>query len=196
MRYIKHGRYLLLMVLVGCNSTQELQTTETHATNTSSLGDELGLYQQAISDLSQNKLARAKSGFEKMTKQQPELAGPWANLALVNLNLGDTAKAKSLVETALSKNPKLAQALNLAGYIENELANALQAKDYYLRAIASKPGYANAHFNLALLYDTYLQDIPNALVHYRKYLSVTQEKDPKTQRWVDELTRILAEHNR
>ncbi len=66
------------------------------------------------------------------------------------------------------------------------------AKKDYIKAIELKPDYINAHYNLALLYDIYLQEITLAIKHYETYLSLLKKTDEATQEWVNHLRGTLA----
>ncbi len=148
---------------------------------------EIALYQQAITQLNNNQLEAAESSFIRMTEIQPDLAGPWANLALVYLKQNQKEKAEQNIQIALNKNPNMAQALNLAGYLKNQKGEISDSKSLYEKAIINKPDYALAHYNLALIYDIYLQNIPMAIKYYQLYLSLIDYKDEKTKDWVEEL---------
>ena len=43
------------------------------------------------------------------------------------------------------------------------------ARDQYLAALQHEPGYADAHYNLGVIYFFRLQDYPRALVHFVEY---------------------------
>ncbi|MFV9615434.1 MAG: tetratricopeptide repeat protein, partial [Gammaproteobacteria bacterium] len=66
------------------------------------------------------------------------------------------------------------------------------AKKDYEKAIELKPDYSNAHYNLALLYDIYLQEMALAIKHYETYLSLIKKPDEATQEWVNHLKGVLA----
>jgi tetratricopeptide (TPR) repeat protein len=183
--------FLLLFFLGGCAATPSQEPSETSedtrsATPNASL-EEVAIYRQGITELNNNQLNQAEISFLKMAKLQPALAGPWANLALVYLKRQQYDKAEKHVQIALSKNPNMAQALNLAGYLESRKGHINKAKGLYEKAISSKPDYALAHYNLALLYDVYLQDLPKAIEHYQRYLALIKHEDKKTKDWVEEL---------
>jgi tetratricopeptide (TPR) repeat protein len=44
-----------------------------------------------------------------------------------------------------------------------------EARDQYLAAVQLQPGYADAHYNLGVIYFFRLQDYPRALVHFVEY---------------------------
>jgi len=185
---------LLAFILGGCATgsiTEQDTNTATSATTPSSSEQEVALYRQAITALYNRELAQAELLFLKVIKLQPDLAGPWANLGLVYMKQGHIEKATKNAQIALKKNPRMAQAFNLLGYIETKKGNIIQAKEYYRKAIIYKPDYALAHYNLALLYDIYLQNIPDAVKYYESYLKIIGHKDKQTTEWVQELKNTL-----
>lgn len=188
------------LLLAGCASAplQKSATdplTETQQTSSQqSPADKLTtLYQKAVTELSDGDYETAENSFQKITKIDAELAGPWANLALIHIKQNRYEEAENKVKIALDKNPKMAQALNIAGFIEKRKGNINKAKNYYQKAITNKPDYALAHYNLALLYDVYLQEIAKAVIHYQRYLSLSEQQDKKTSIWVRELKRNLPQ---
>jgi len=143
------------------------------------------LYRQAITALNASDLDTAESLLKEFNQQKPELAGPLANLGLVYYKQGKKDLARETLLQALEKNSKQAQALNLLGEIAYEDGNATKAEEYYKKAIAIRDDYANAHYNLALLYDIYFQDVAQAVKHYRRYT------DKDTANWLEQLENSL-----
>ena len=90
---------------------------------------------------------------------------------------------------ALTRNPNFAQALNLLAYLEQVSGEIRSAEKHYKEAIKNKDDYAIAHYNIALLYDVYLQDIESAIPHYERYLKLTNNKDKSTADWLEQLKR-------
>lgn len=187
--------FLLAILLGGCAAeptSERASDSDSGPTAPTSSSKEIVLYRQGIKALYQNKLAQAELFFLKVIKLQPDLAGPWANLGLVYLRQNQIDKAMKNAQIALQKNPKMAQAHNLLGYIATKHGKIIQAKEHYIQAITYKQDYALAHYNLALLYDTYFQDLSHAIEHYEHYLKIVEYKDKITADWVEELKRTLA----
>jgi len=196
MYYIKYLFLLLILsiFLGGCASgpsktpsappiVKKKDTNE----QTPSIENLVTLYQDALTELSNNDFKIAEEYFLKVTKKHPDFAGPWANLALIYIKQGLYEKAEKHIQKSLTKNPKMAQALNMAGFIEEQKGNINKAKNYYEKSIEKNPGYTLAHYNLALLYDIYLQNIPEAIKHYQQYLSLLNDEDEEIENWVEEL---------
>ena len=142
---------------------------------------------EALTLLNNNKLDAAKDIFQQFKENRPELAGPYANLAIIALKNNKPEKALELVKIALSKNPDLAQALNLLAYLEQVSGEIKEAEKHYKEAIRNKNDYAIAHYNIALLYDVYLQDIESAIPHYEKYLKLINNEDKNTADWLEQI---------
>ncbi len=148
-------------------------------------------YRSGITALYNNNLSKAQSIFSEFVRNKPELAGGYTNLALIHFKKKEYKKALKHVNKALKLNPKQAQALNLRAQLFVMNGKIHEAKKDYLLAIKSKPKYANAQYNLALLYDIYLQEIKLAIKHYKTYLSLLKEKDLTTEEWITHLEGTL-----
>jgi len=187
---------LLFITLAACSHNPSLEKQkETQASDNTAVSLELALYKKAVLTLNNKQLDQAETLFLKMSKVQPDMAGSWANLALIRLKKNDLNGAKKYIGIALDKNPNMPQALNLAGNIalrENRLNNA---KTYFELAIKNKSNYALAHYNLALIYDIYLQDIPLAVQHYELYLQYSTQPDKSTEKWIKGLKSIIQDNN-
>lgn len=185
--------FLVLVLLSGCASAPASKSVaaQTHKTAQDAAKIDIALYTQAISALNDNQLATAEQLFNAIVVKHPELAGPWANLALIDIKNNDLKKAQENLDRARALDPSMPQIYNMLGYIEKKQGNINKAIDYYLQAIAKKPDYAMAHYNVALLYDQYLQDLPHAIEHYKQYLALTHNQDKKTADWVSELENTL-----
>jgi tetratricopeptide (TPR) repeat protein len=182
--------------VTGCATVPQQQagaTTGIPAATTQNLAaDEIQRYREAITYLNENRLDRAEELLADIISQRPELAGPRVNLALAQIKSNQLDKAEKTLRLALEHNPNMPQAYNLLGYIEKQRGNILKAKEDFQRAIEGKPDYAIAHYNVALLDDIYLQNIPGAIRHYKRYLELTGNEDKDTINWVGELERSLT----
>ena len=188
---------LLLAGLTACTPGVQQHTTAPASETTVSTGiaqiseSERNDYRNAITALNSNNFDLAEKILKEMLKARQDLAGPWANLGLVYLKKNDVVQARSALGHALQLNPKQAYALNLMGVVEYNAGNAQKATDYYLAALQSKPDYANAHYNIALLYDIIYQDLPKAVEHYQQYMTLTNNQDKDTATWLEQLSATL-----
>ena len=181
---------LLLSSCATTNETETVSTTKDSGVSPLEQSDsEKAEYNKAISLLNDEKLSAAKEILLNISNDRPELAGPHANLAIIALKNNEPDKALQLVKISLTKNPKFAQALNLLAYLEQVSGDIQLAETHYKEAIAIKENYAVAHYNIALLYDVYLQDIEKAIPHYERYLKLIKNKDEKTADWLEQIKR-------
>jgi len=187
---------ILFLILAGCTALPRHETGADGPTGaptlSSSADKEVAQYRDAISALNNSQLEFAQAELQRITRNRPELAGPWINLALIDIRKNDIEGARKNVAKALERNPKMPQAFNLRGFVELSRGNVIKAADDYRHAIALKEDYAIAHYNLALIHDIYFQDLKVAARHYKRYLELTNNQDKKTAEWVIELERQLS----
>lgn len=185
----------LLMTISACSNQVVSNKPLINKQTAESSVEELQLYKNAIIALNNNELNKAKKLFTTMSERQPNIAGSWANLALISIKQDNLSQADVYAKTALEKNPKMPQALNLSGYLAQKKGAINIAKSYYLQAISYKSDYALAHYNLALIFDVYLQDIAMAIEHYQFYLAYSEQKDENTENWLEGLKATMAANN-
>ncbi|HET7728995.1 MAG TPA: tetratricopeptide repeat protein [Usitatibacter sp.] len=65
---------------------------------------------------------------------------------------GDIAGAEALVQSVLAESPRLAEAWNDHGLLRLDRHDVDGARDAFLRAVELSPDFAQAHFNLSLVY--------------------------------------------
>ncbi|MFK5892001.1 MAG: tetratricopeptide repeat protein [Pseudomonadota bacterium] len=148
-------------------------------------------YRDGITALYNNDLAKAQRIFNEFIRNKPQLAGAYTNLALIHFKKKEHDKSLKLVNKALKLNKKQAQALNLRAQLYVIDGKIHKAKDDYLLAIKNKPEYTNAQYNIALLYDIYLQEIELAIKHYKIYMSLLKKPDEATKEWTAHLEGTL-----
>jgi len=184
---------IFAILITSCSQdTVKPQTTEQKPKTTQTASKlEREKYRSAITALNNNDLASAQRLFNEFIRNKPSLAGGYSNLALVYFKKNEIEKSLTQVNKALKLNPKQAQALNLRAQLYVKKGKIHEAKDDYLLAVAAKPKYMNAQYNLALLYDIYLQDINLAIKHYKIYMSLLKKPDLPTQEWVTHLEGTL-----
>ncbi len=94
------------------------------------------------------------------------------NYATSLKKLGNTSEAESIFKLALSINPKDSEILFNLGNLYNAENKLEEARNKYLEAIQLRPGFAEAHYNLGLIFSK-LGDNPKAVIHLEKYLQLS-----------------------
>lgn len=188
MKYI--NLLFVLLLLSSCATTDNPPNSQVDVPSQyAQSDDEIRRFKIATELLNSNELDKAKEIFMSLNNDRPDLSGPYANLAIIALKNNKPNKALELVNIALLKNPNLAQALNLLAYLEQIKGDINSAEKHYKQAIKSKPSYSLAHYNLALLYDVYFQDINSAIPHYERYMQLINGKDKSTADWLEQIKR-------
>lgn len=148
-------------------------------------------YEQGVEAMSVRDYSTAQRIFSEFVRENPQMAGAYTNLALIHFENEEYDQALKLVEPAIELNNRQSQAYNLRAQLSIINGEVLKARDDYLKAIELNPKYTNAQYNLALLYDVYLQDVKLALQHYEIYMSLITLPDETTQSWIEHLQRTL-----
>jgi len=142
--------------------------------------------------LAAGRTADAERGFVALTRSDPDLSGPYANLGLIHRRAGRTAEATAALQKAVELSPDSAELHNQLG-VTYRMAGAFdRAKASYERAIALDPAYAPAVLNLGILYDLYLWDGARALELYDRYMQLTPGGDDQVRRWITDLRNRTA----
>ena len=103
------------------------------------------------------------------------------------------ALAKQAFEQAIIIDNQDAVAFNNLAIIQRQNGEFKKALFNYYKAINAKPDYANAHLNLGILLDLYLQDLPKALEQYEIYQKLTANSDEKVKKWIVDIKRRIAD---
>lgn len=123
-------------------------------------------------------LKQAQEYFEKAVKQNSALQQTWMALGLVSYEMGDNYRAVSALSQAVHEEPTDARAHNYLAVAVKRLGWLDAAEAELRRAIELHPDYANAHFNLALMY---AERKPPALElarrHYEKAVALGAARD-------------------
>jgi tetratricopeptide (TPR) repeat protein len=187
---------MTLLSLFSCSQEQvkpeEAQSSSASVTKSHTLskaGREK--YRAGITALYSNEFSKAQRIFNEFIRNNPNLAGGYANLALVHFKKNEFEKSLKQLNKAIELNPKQAHALNLRAQIYVMNGKIHKAKDDYVLAVTIKPKYANAQYNLALLYDVYLQEIELAIKHYKTYMTLLKKPDETTKDWIKHLEGTL-----
>jgi Tfp pilus assembly protein PilF len=152
-------------------------------------------YQVALDALQAGDEEKAKQLFLVMAEKYPKLSGSHTNLGIIHYRHGETEAAEAAFKKALAINPNNAVSLNHLGIISRKKGEFKQAQSYYERALQIDPGYAYAHLNYGILLELYMGKLADALEHYKQYQSLTEEKDPKVNKWIVDLERRVKNAN-
>jgi tetratricopeptide (TPR) repeat protein len=146
-------------------------------------------YAQGLQAIRKGELDKALIMMQSLSAQYPQLSGPFVNQGLIYWKQENYADAQAVLEQALTVNASNPYAHNLLGLVLREQGKFVDARQHYEAALQLDPQYARAHFNLGVLAELYLQDLPLALNHFRAYQSLQKEPDQTVANWVIDLQR-------
>lgn len=149
-------------------------------------------YQQALSKLEETRPKEAEKLLENLVRERTDVAELWINLAISQYQQNKWQAAENTVNQILVSFPRVAQAHNLAGLLAVEKGEFKQAEQHYVRALKISPSYTNALYNMALLQDVYLRNIPSAVDYYNRYLALAKD-DEATKAWANNLSQRLKQ---
>jgi tetratricopeptide (TPR) repeat protein len=152
-------------------------------------------FDSARQALAAGQTAEAERGFVALTKSNPELAGPHANLGLIHRQAGRTADAVAALEKAVQLSPQRADLHNQLGISYRLAGDFRKAKASYEQSISIDATYAPAVLNLGILYDLYLWDGVRALELYDRYLQLAPGGDDQVKRWISDLRNRSSQKN-
>jgi tetratricopeptide (TPR) repeat protein len=153
----------------------------------------MAAYSAALAPLQAGDDAAAADALLAFSAEHPELAGPLLNLALLRMRQGDVAAAGELFTQANAVCTSCAPVWNGLGVLHRQQGQFSAAEQAYRKAIELDPGYALAYYNLAVLYDIYIQRPELALANYQQYLTLRSgQSDADVERWIADLQRRVS----
>lgn len=144
-------------------------------------------FKRAIAAMQAGDFETAKTALESITESAPNYTGPWTNLGIIYAGQRDYVAAERYFSEALKRRPKNIIAMNWMGYLSSVKKDYKSASAWYLRAIEIDPAYADAHLNLAMLYESSMRRPKEALEHYRIYQSQTNAENTLVSAWIRNL---------
>jgi tetratricopeptide (TPR) repeat protein len=146
-----------------------------------------GDFAKAVRLMGAGKDDEAFALFAQIAEKAPRLSGPLVNQALILNKQQKYAEAKAVLDKALALNPNSPFINNQLGITLRNMGKFAEAKTAYLAALTQDPNYAKASFNLGVLADLYLQDLPLAIANYQRYQSLQSTPDAAVNNWIIDL---------
>ncbi|HZP11443.1 MAG TPA: tetratricopeptide repeat protein [Nevskiaceae bacterium] len=148
-------------------------------------------FAEALTLMKNQQSDAALKAFLVLARDYPQFSGPPTNLGILYAKRKDTASAIASLRKAVAINPRNAIAWSWLGALQRNAGDFEHARESYLNAIAARPDYAPAHYNLAVLYDVCLKRPAEALAEYRAYRALDPDR-VIVDAWIRELDATLA----
>ncbi|TDU31365.1 Flp pilus assembly protein TadD [Panacagrimonas perspica] len=190
---------LLVLTLAACGSPSPRKPTirsggavsSTTAAETSSdsasKGDPDQRFQEALALMKARKFPEAQAAFIALSRDYPTFSGPLTDLGILYAQSHQRELAVASLTRAVNANPGNAIAHNWLGTLHREAGDFVRAEQSYRKAIEARPNYAQAHLNLAILYDVALHRPREAVASYRDYQRLMGADDLIVAAWIRDL---------
>ena len=196
----------LTLVLVACGSTKEKpqadeQPVAAVSAATGAVADPYAAHKVDVSAATQQRFdaglklidnkdwPRAKAQFEALRKDEPKLAGPLVNLAVIARAQNEHTQAQALLKQAITLNKYNWDAYLLLGLELREAGDFKGAASAYDNALALWPDNEQMHLNAGILHDLYLGEPAAASAHYQAYLKLHPGEDKWVKAWAADVER-------
>jgi|GEM_PF-6551709 len=149
-------------------------------------------YRVASALMVKGKDDQAMQRMQTLTTEDPSLSGPWVSMGMLAEKKQDETAAKKFYETALKYKPGSIEALNNLGLIYQSEGHFKKAQALFQKGLRINPGNMTVNYNLAVLNELYLNNMPKALHYYQSYLASLDKPDPKVSMWIKLLKRKIG----
>lgn len=155
-------------------------------------------YNQGLELLKEQKWDEAKTHWQAFAEHYPLYPGVWVNLALIELHFEQLDASQAYLDKALAIASDFCPAAKVEALVKRQQGQFKEAEVWYKKALDCDATDARTAYNLAILYDLYLQDLPNALAYYQKAKELTPDADANLDMWIADLqkrqpTRLAGE---
>ncbi|MFL0802841.1 MAG: tetratricopeptide repeat protein [Agarilytica sp.] len=137
--------------------------------------------------LKSNELELSAQLFEEVSVIAPGLSGPWVMRGDIALKSQDKALAVEHFKKAISVNVKNINAYLKLAKTQRQLGNFIDAQNTYANALSVWPDFPEAHLNLGILYDIYLNHPLRAQKHMEAYVFLTEDENTQVSLWLREI---------
>jgi tetratricopeptide (TPR) repeat protein len=146
-------------------------------------------YRAADSALSRGDLKGARTQFRAITEAYPTLSGAWVKLGYIAEKKEKYDEAVKCYTRAITVNRNNVNAYIALGLVQRRLGKFVQAQKAYLEALQVWKDFPEAHLNIAILYDLYMNSPEDAQRHYEAYDFLTHGKNSDVHKWLVEVKR-------
>jgi len=130
---------------------------------------------------------KARKELMAMTEKFPALSGPWVALGQIAEKSEKYDDAVKNYRKAIGVNRNNVNAYIALGLLQRRQGHFAEAQKAYVDALNVWSDFPEAHLNLAILYDLYLNKPEQAQKHYEAYDFLTGHKDQKVHKWLVEV---------
>lgn len=129
----------------------------------------------------------AKQKLEVITKQDKSLSGPWVMLGDIAVERKKYKEAEAHYQKAIQINDENINAYVALARVQREMGGFHVAQNTLALALKVWPDFPEAHLNIGVLYDLYLNQPKKAQMHMEAYLFLNNYKNKQAIAWYQEV---------
>jgi len=122
-----------------------------------------------------------------ITQKDTSISGPWVMLGDIKFENKQYKEASLDYQKALVINPENVNAYIALAKVQRVLGQFNLAQNTLENALLFWKDFPEAHLNLGILYDVYLNQAEKAQQHMEAYLFLTQYKSSEVKKWLQEV---------
>ncbi len=130
---------------------------------------------------------KAKGILEKLVKQDKSLSGPWVMLGDIERLKASYGKAIAHYKAAITINNTNTNAYLRLALVYREQGEFVRSQNVYVKALSIWKDFPEAHLNLAVLYDLYMDKALEAQRHLETYQFLIGKNTRKVAKWLEEI---------
>lgn len=130
---------------------------------------------------------QAQPLLEELAEQYPGLSGPWVLLGDVAIARGNHEEAVEAYVEAININRDNVNAYLRLARAQRLMGQFLHAQNTYAQVLFIWPDFPEAHLNLAVLYDVYLNHPLRAQKHMEAYQFLNDGENGEVAAWLTEI---------
>lgn len=173
-----------LLAVCACSTVRDVQPKQQR---TAKPVEALTVYELA-SPIPEHLIATEKS-LQQQIAAQPDDINLRLRLAALYRHLEQYELAENIVQRALVLSGNDVAVQNEMAILQRNRGQFEAARQTYVEILHAHPDFYTAHYNLGILFDLYLQQPAQALVHYSAYLDAAPEADARVSKWLADLQR-------
>jgi tetratricopeptide (TPR) repeat protein len=137
--------------------------------------------------LKSNDIELAEKNLLEILETNKKLSGPLVLLSDIAVERNDLEKAENYLSRAIAINKSNVNAYLRLAKVKRKLGNFKEAQQTYFDVLSIWPDFPEAHLNLGILYDVYMNENLKAQKHVEAYQFLTKGTNAKVAIWLQEI---------